>query len=175
MLDPSLSSSSSTEQPNNLTTVMPPWHLLVIGEGPERERLVALAGELGIAERVHFLGMRNDVRGILSECDIYLHASKAETCTYAVTESMAAGIPAVMLNAGAAKEQIENGVSGFVLDVVDPVPFAACLRDLMADPARCAEMGQVAKSRWEALFRVERAAKRYHEMYGQAARGTDRL
>jgi glycosyltransferase involved in cell wall biosynthesis len=86
---------SATEQPNSLTTVtLPPWRLLIIGEGPERERLAALAAELGIAGRVHFLGLRNDVREILPECDIYLHAALAETCTYATTESMAAGIPA---------------------------------------------------------------------------------
>jgi len=83
---------------------------------------------------------------------------------------MAAGIPAVMLNAGAAKEQIENGKSGFVFDEVDPIPFAACLSELMADSDRRAEMGKLAKSRWEALFRVERAAACYHELYMNGAK-----
>jgi glycosyltransferase involved in cell wall biosynthesis len=164
---PAGSLPSTTQQPNNLTTKKPPWRLLVIGDGPERERLGALATALGIADRVHFLGLRNDVREILPECDIYLHASKAETCTYAVTESMAAGIPAVMLNAGAAKEQIENGKTGFVFDAVDPLSFAACLRDVMGNPRCRAEMGRLAKSRWEGLFLVERAAERYHELYAK--------
>ena len=159
------SSRSSRSSVQTLNSV--DWRLLIIGEGPEQERLGALATELGIADRVHFLGLRNDVREILADCDIYLHASKAETCTYAVTESMAAGIPAVMLNAGAAKEQIENGVTGFVFDEVDTVPFATCLSDLMGDSVRRAEMGRLAKSRWEARFRIERAAARYHEMYGK--------
>ncbi|MEI8140554.1 MAG: glycosyltransferase [bacterium] len=164
----SLFPSNETNATNS--PLPPPWRLLIIGEGPERDRLGALATELGIADRVHFLGLRNDVREILPECDIYLHASKAETCTYAVTESMAAGIPAVMLNAGAAKEQIENGKSGFVFDEVDPIPFAACLSELMADSDRRAEMGKLAKSRWEALFRVERAAACYHELYMNGAK-----
>jgi len=154
----------TTQQPNNLTTGVP-WRLLVIGEGPERAKLTALATELGIADRVHFLGLRNDVREILAECDIYLHASKAETCTYAVTESMAAGIPAVMLNAGAAKEQIENGVTGFVIDEADIDAFATCLGAVMGHEIRRMEMGRLAKSRWEDLFLVDLAAIQYHELY----------
>ena len=162
---PPLRSSRASVQNLNFAN----WRLLVIGEGPERERLAALAAELGIADRVHFLGLRNDVREILPECDIYLHASKAETCTYAVTESMAAGVPAVMLNAGAAKEQIENGVTGFVFDEVDPGLFAACLSDLMVNPVRRSEMGRLAKCRWVERFLVERAAASYCKMYGKLA------
>jgi glycosyltransferase involved in cell wall biosynthesis len=145
------------------------WSLLVIGDGPERERLAVLAGELGIAAQVHFLGLRNDVREILPESDIYLHAARAEACTYAVTESLAAGIPALALNAGAAREQIEDGVSGYVFEEAVTGPFTACLVDLVGDPSLRMEMGQRAQSRWESLFHVARAAHAYHAMYDNTA------
>lgn len=141
------------------------WRLLIIGEGPERESLGALAASLGIADRVHFLGLRNDVREILPECDIYLHASRAETCTYAITESMAAGIPAVVLVAGAAREQIESGVSGYVFEGEDLESYSGAMRNLARDEAARTEMGRVAVDRWRTHFTVERAATNYQQLY----------
>lgn len=149
-----------TSHPSTLS----PWHLLVIGEGPERQRLLELAGELGIVDRLHFLGMRNDVREILPECDIYLHASRAETCTYAVTEAMAAGIPAVMLDAGAAKEQIQNGVSGYVLEKEDSQAFAARVDELMSDVTKRTEMGRMAFSQWREKFTMAGTISAYRRL-----------
>lgn len=148
---------------------IPSWRLLIIGEGPERARLAALATELGIADRVHFLGLRNDIREILPECDIYLHASLAETCTYAITESMAAGIPAVVTVAGAAREQIDSGHTGYVLDRDDAEGFAMRLGELMEDSARRSSMGQAAQARWNERYRVEVAAKQFAAMYRNVA------
>ena len=159
----------TTQQPDNLATLLPPWRLLVIGDGPERQGLVALAGELGVADRIRFLGLRNDVREILAESDIYLHAARAEACSYAIIESMAAGIPAVVLNAGAAREQIEDGVSGYVFDEADTGPFTSRLVALMSDPSLRMEMGRRAKSRWESSFHVKQAADLYHAMYEDMA------
>lgn len=144
---------------------LPTWRLLVVGEGAERKSLELLAGQLGIADRVHFLGLRQDVREIMDVADIYLHASSAETCTYAVTESMAAGIPAVVLNAGAAREQIEDGMSGYVLEKADVVPFAACVRDLMTDKGKRESMGRMAQERWKSRFLLDAAAVKYQRLY----------
>jgi glycosyltransferase involved in cell wall biosynthesis len=148
-----------------------PWRLLVIGEGPERERLRALATELGISDRVNFLGMRNDVREILPECDIYLHASLAETCTYAVTEAMAASLPVLMTVAGAAREQIEEGVTGYVLERYDAEGFKVRLRDLVLTRPLRASMGKAAVIRWQERYRVDIAARKYHALYTEVARG----
>lgn len=148
------------------------WHLLVIGEGPERERLVALARELAIDARVRFLGLRDDVREILAEADLLVHASLAETCTYAVTESMAAGIPAVVTEAGAAREQIEDGVSGYILDSLDTRGFEERLERLLADASLRARMGREAEARWRKFLVVETAAKAYHNLYARTAAAT---
>ena len=164
--------NSLTPEPlNPLTPRRQLWRLLVIGEGSEREPLAALTRKLGIADQVHFLGLRNDIREILPECDLYVHASSAETCTYSVTESMAAGIPAVMLNAGAAKEQIANGVSGYVLDAVDAEAFASRVRELMVDEAKRTEMGRVAEVRWRENFTMDVSASAYHRLYTRLGRG----
>ena len=155
----------TTQQLDNLTTKLPPWRLLIIGEGPDREQLESLSRDLGIAHQVHFLGLRNDIREMLPECDLYVHASSAETCTYALTESMAAGIPAVVLDAGAAKEQIQDEVSGYVLDAVDAEVFASRVRELMENMEKRAEMGRAAEARWRENFTMDVSASAYHHLY----------
>lgn len=146
------------------------WKLLVIGEGPERERLGALADEFGIADRVHFLATRNDVREILADADLLVHASLAETCTYAVTEAMAAGIPVVMTVAGAAQEQIVTGRTGYVLERDDSQGFVERLAELANSRASRLAMGQAARERWTERYRVEVAAGKFSELYSSLSR-----
>lgn len=140
-----------------------------IGEGPEGAALRGACSELGITDRVRFLGLRNDVRDILSECDIFAHASLAETCTYVTSESMCAGIPAVVTDAGAAREQIINGETGFVTAPEDEGRFAECLAELASRQHRREEMGSLARERWKERYRVEDSARKYHAVYSRLA------
>jgi glycosyltransferase involved in cell wall biosynthesis len=158
------SPSNETNAPHSLP-LSPSWRLLVIGEGSERERLVALARELGIAERTHFLGLRNDVRDILAESDLMLHAALAEACTYAISESMAARIPAVVTEAGAAREQMIDGVTGWILKPDDSDGFVSKIAALICNEVARHDMGKLARERWEARYRVCLAAKSFHSLY----------
>ena len=144
-------------------------HLAVVGDGPERPNLVRWADTLGVSKRLHLMGLRNDVREVLFEVDAYVHASLAETCTYSISESMATGVPAVVTDAGAAREQIENGVSGFVVGRDDVDGFASRVDLLVRDEVRRREMGAAARRRWEANYRVDVAARRYCELYRSLA------
>lgn len=140
-------------------------HLLLVGDGPERASLRQLARESGQESTVHFLGLRNDVRDIVAECDLLVHASRAETCTFVITESMCAGIPAVVTFSGAAREQIDDGVSGYVLEREDRDGFVVRMADLLADAERRSQFGGAARARWSQRYRVEVAAKTYYQMY----------
>ncbi|MDD5521899.1 MAG: glycosyltransferase family 4 protein [Kiritimatiellae bacterium] len=139
--------------------------LVLVGEGPERFKLQRLVKDLGIIEKVFFLGLRNDVREILSESSILLHSSMAEACTYAVTESMAAGIPAVVTEAGAAREQIVSGQTGYVVGKDDLDGLVSCLSRLIEDGAGRTRMGAAAKERWKSMYKVEVSAKKYYDLY----------
>jgi len=141
------------------------WRLLIIGEGPGREALAAEARRLGVEPRVRFLGLRNDVREILAEADVMIHAALSEAFSYAITESMAAGIPAVVTEAGAAREQIEDGRSGFVVGRDDLEMFTSRVGLLMADPALRKRMGAAARQRWMEHFRLDVCAGQYHSLY----------
>lgn len=139
--------------------------LLIIGDGPERRNLERRAGEMGVAEQVRFLGLRNDIPDILFEADLYLHSAVAETCTYAITEAMAAGIPAIATEAGAAREQIEDGVSGYIIARDDQAGFVTRFDELLRDPRKRRSMGEAARMRWDKGFRLEATIKQYYELY----------
>jgi glycosyltransferase involved in cell wall biosynthesis len=146
-----------------------PVHLAVAGDGPDRPALEQLARDLGVAARVSFLGLRQDVAEILHEADIVTHSSVAEGSAYALAEAMAAGVPAIVTAAGAAREQVEDGRSGVVLGRDDAAGFAAAISALARDPAERVRMGREARLRWEREYRAEVAAARYHELYRRVA------
>ncbi len=146
-----------------------PAVLLIVGDGPERPKLEQICAKLGVTEQVRFLGHRDDVRDLLSGCDILLHASRAETCTYVVTEAMAAGKPVVMTDAGAAREQIEDGVSGFVVAPDDIEGLTDRLTTLMKDDGLRAQFGKEACRRWERIFRLETSVAKHCRLYRRLA------
>ncbi len=98
--------------------------LLIIGDGPQRQELECLAGNLGIRDRVKFLGFREDFPGILKLCKVSVLASDQEGCSIAITEALAAGTKVVATNVGSAIEQIEEGKTGYVVRPGDPEALA---------------------------------------------------
>jgi len=143
----------------------PGFRLLLVGDGPDRRALEALARQLGIAPRALFLGSRDDVREMLLDSDIFVLASEGEACSFAVLESMASSMPAVISNVGAAAEQVDDGCSGFVVDKDDIEGFARRLATLIAHPEMRERFGREARRRWEARHRLESMASAYHDLY----------
>ena len=150
---------------------MRPPHLLLVGDGSQRRELAALCVACGVADRVHLLGLRNDVRDILLEADVLLHAATAEACSYAIIESMASGIPAVVTDSGAAREQIVDGKTGFVVGRDELELFRDRLASLVWDATLREKKGAAARARWNERYRVEVAAARYHALYRSLSGG----
>lgn len=146
-----------------------PAVLLIVGEGPERASLEALARDLGIGGRARFLGRRQDVRDLLPECAVLVLASSAEASAYAIIESMAAGIPSVVTDVGAASEQIVDGESGFVVGVDGANALAARIAALLTDAALRRRLGAAARARFLARYQLEDSVRRYHALYRDLA------
>ena len=145
--------------------------LLIIGDGAERQSLELLVSELKLGNAVKFLGLRNDVRDILAAGDMFVHSATAEACSYAILESMAAGIPAIVTDSGAAREQIEDGESGFIVEPDDSGKFVKRFSQLIDDPDCRYRMGEAAKAIWHDRYRTEVSAKKYYELYRSLAGG----
>jgi N-acetyl-alpha-D-glucosaminyl L-malate synthase BshA len=94
-----------------------PSKLLLVGEGPDREQIECQAKDLGILDRVLFLGNSNEVNKLLCYSDLFLLPSETESFGLAALEAMAARTPVISTNAGGLPEVNIQGVTGFLSDV----------------------------------------------------------
>jgi glycosyltransferase involved in cell wall biosynthesis len=105
------------------------------------DKLRLLARELGVADRVRFLGFRKDVPQLMRAVDCIVHVPiDPEPFGRVVVEGMLAGRPVIATHAGGIPEIIENGVSGILITPGNPGELAEALRRIFSDPARAAEM-----------------------------------
>lgn len=130
------------------------WALDLAGSGPI-EPTAALARELGIAERVHFLGERRDVEQLLGRSELCVLSSNWEGLPYSILEAMSAGLPVVASDVGGVSEAITHGLNGLLVPRADSEALRAALAGLLDDPERRRQLGAASRRRYEAQFRFE--------------------
>lgn len=110
--------------------------LEIVGEGEQRAKLEALARELGIRDRVRFLGAVSDaeMRALLTRATVFAMPSRAELQSIATLEAMASGLPVVAADAMALPHLVEPGVNGYLVTPGDVDEFAARLTDVLTAP-----------------------------------------
>jgi len=131
--------------------------LVLIGDGPLRGDLEALAAELGMTEAVHFLGYTNRIGDYLEALDIYVNPTIDEGFGIAVVEAMFAGVPVVLANCGAHPELVKDGESGVLYPGGDAEALRECLEALIADPLRRSRLAERGRERAQ-LFAPHRYA-----------------
>ena len=141
------------------------------GEGPERGGLEDLAAELGVADRIFFLGYRSDIPELLAACDVFALPSLYEGSSLAVLEAMAAGRAVVSSKIGGTDELIEDGENGILLTPGDDEGLAAALGRLLGDEDLRRRLGAAARRRVEADFTPEAMRDRILAIYGQLLDG----
>lgn len=134
--------------------------LLIVGDGPQRPRLRRLAGRLGIAERVTFLGAlsHDQIPAVLRTLDAVVLPSRCEEFGSILPEAMHCGVPVVATQVGGIPELIEHGRSGLLVPPGSPARLADALRRLLGDPGLAAAMAGRARRRvrghtWDRLAR----------------------
>lgn len=105
--------------------------LLIVGSGPERERLLLLLCSLGLEDCVKILPWARDVATYYKTCDIYVQPSNYEGWGLAVIEAMASGAPVVMTDVGCAGEVVKNNQTGLVVSVHDEGALADAIKRLL--------------------------------------------
>ncbi|WP_321531201.1 glycosyltransferase [uncultured Desulfuromonas sp.] len=108
--------------------------LWLAGAGPEEQALKTLCRELGLDERVRFLGWRNDVTALMHTADLFVCPSRHEGLGSIVMESWAHQCPIVATNSQGPGEVIEDGVTGLVVPVDEPQSLATAINGLLLDP-----------------------------------------
>lgn len=105
--------------------------LVLVGGGPEEEKIRQLASDLKINDKVCFAGQLDDVRIALMAMDIFVLTSRAvETFSNAALEAMSMGLPAVLSNIGGAEEMVEHGVNGYVYPPGNIEELSVCINKL---------------------------------------------
>lgn len=122
-------------------------HLAICGAGPLEPELRSLATELGIEDRIHFLGWIEDVPALLAGVDGVLLTSRNEGTPLALVEAHAAGLPVIATDVGGVRDVVEHRRTGILVTPGDPAAVADALRELGASPALRHEYGNAARLR----------------------------
>jgi glycosyltransferase involved in cell wall biosynthesis len=140
-------------------------HLVIAGDGPEKQRLEKLTREAALGDRVTFTGWVDDIRDAMSDWDIYAQPSIAEGIGIAALEAMAQGIPVVASEIGGLREIVVNGETGFLVPSKDSAQLAAHLKELVCNPDLRARMGEAARRRATENFSRERESNAIQTAY----------
>jgi N-acetyl-alpha-D-glucosaminyl L-malate synthase BshA len=141
-----------------------PSKLVLVGDGPDKEKADLLAKELGINDKVLFLGKSDEIRKILCLTDLFLLPSETESFGLAALEAMAGHTPVISSNTGGLPEVNIHGVTGFLSNVGDVEDMAKNAIYLLSDEARLEKFKQQAFDSAH-QFSIENILPKYENMY----------
>ena len=123
---------------------LPDLGLVVVGDGPLRDDLIAQAQRLGVDDRVSFAGAvpKEQVPAYLRACDAFVLNSTYEGLPHVLLEAMAAGLPVIATAVGGSKEIIEHGTNGLLVPPYDPLALKQALLRMLSTPAERMSMVQ---------------------------------
>ena len=142
-----------------------PWRLAIAGQGDQRDRLLAVAEEYGVADRVNLLGQRADVFDLHAAADIFVMPSLWEGLPLALLEAMHAGTAIVASRTSGSPEAITDGVDGLLTPPGDEMALSDALARLLPDAGERARLGAAALARARAKFSMDRMTDEYEALY----------
>jgi len=144
---------------------VPRARLVIVGDGEERGALTAQAASLGLAERIHFTGFRDDVPRLLTAFDVFAMSSRLEGFCNSVLEAFAAGVPVVATRAGGLPEMVLDGETGLLSPIGDPGELARRLVRLISDAPLAAKVAEGGRRLVEAEYTVGRMVEKTIDAY----------
>jgi len=139
---------------------LPRVHFVILGEGELRPQLERQVARLGLGERVHLAGFRDDVDRLLPGFDLFCLSSHMEGLGTSVLDAMCFGRPIVATSAGGIPDAVADGVSGRLVPPRDPEALAQALLRLLESPEDARRLGAGARARYEAGVSVDRMVER---------------
>jgi glycosyltransferase involved in cell wall biosynthesis len=132
------------------------FRIRIVGDGPIRASLQQQAQDLGVDDRVEFIGRSDDIPGLLGDATFLVHTSDSEGCPNVVMEAMACGRAVVATDVGDVPYLVEDGKTGFVVPRGDDTMLVSRLAALITDSDLCRRMGEAGRAKAEREFGVER-------------------
>jgi len=164
-LDPVKNQSMMLRAFKEFSEKYPDSYLLMVGDGPDKEKLISLANELGLSERTIFTGFINNPIHYLSAMDVFLLSSHTEGTSMTLLEAMSLEIPSVATHVGGNPEIIENGTTGILTEPDSSKSFAEALEKLCQDGPTRKSMGSAAQQRFMERFSAKVMLHDYEAIY----------
>lgn len=139
--------------------------LVLVGDGPDRLSLEATAADLGLGDRVVFLGERSGIASLYKAFDVLAVPSLYEGFGLVCIEGMAACLPVVASRVGGIPEIVLNGETGCLVQPKDPEALAMALMRYLEKPALAAEHGAAGRARVESFFTIQKMVRSYESLY----------
>ncbi|HSZ05115.1 MAG TPA: glycosyltransferase family 4 protein [Solirubrobacteraceae bacterium] len=146
---------------------LPTATLVLVGDGPERDALQALARELGVADRLLVTGWSAEPRRHLPGFDVFALPSRWEGMPLGILEAMHAGLPVLATDVGSVAEAVLDGDSGYVVAADDLPALRGRLARLLDDPALRRRMGERGRAVARERFTDTAMARRYEDLYAR--------
>jgi N-acetyl-alpha-D-glucosaminyl L-malate synthase BshA len=144
-----------------------PARLLLVGEGPDLPKIQTQVRELGLADRVHFLGKQDDVAEVISLADLLLLPSEKESFGLVALEAMACGVPTIASTAGGIPELVSHGETGLLAPIGDTEQMSEYAVALLSNPSEYRKYSQACIARAQNCFSTERITAQYEQIYYQ--------
>ncbi|HST39194.1 MAG TPA: glycosyltransferase family 4 protein [Conexibacter sp.] len=147
--------------------LLPQVTVVLVGDGPERAALEALAASLGVASRLIVTGWTADARAHLAGFDVFALPSLWEGLPLAILEAMLAGLPVVANDVGSVAEAVRDGTTGFLLEAGDEAALVDRLGRLAGDAELRRRLGAGGLALAQERFTAAAMARRYERLYGE--------
>jgi glycosyltransferase involved in cell wall biosynthesis len=148
---------------------LPGVDLLLVGDGPLRGELEALAVDLRIPDRVKFLGIRTDVAELMRAAEAFAITSVSEAASLTLLEALASGLPVVVTAVGGNPELVRHEREGLLVPRGDAAACAAAVRRLFREPDLAARLGAAGRARAAERYRLDRTVEAYYRLYAKLA------
>lgn len=143
----------------------PDLRLVLVGDGPLRSGLEALAASLGISDAVEFVGAQMEIRPYLWDADLFVLPSLNEALPLSVLEAMAAGLPIVASSVGAIPDIVRAPLCGLVVTPGDIAGLSAAIVGILQDPSEARRKGEAGANEVRQRYGLERCVDRIEEIY----------
>jgi glycosyltransferase involved in cell wall biosynthesis len=147
------------------------YEAVIVGDGPDRERVAEEIRGLGLAEHVRLAGERRDVPALLAAADVFVLSSASEGMPVSVLEAMAAGLPVVASRVGGVPELVLEGETGLLVEPGEPDELGAALQRLVRDRQLRRRLGAAGRARVEERFDVDAFRRAHVDLYSRELAG----
>jgi glycosyltransferase involved in cell wall biosynthesis len=167
-LDPDEDIATMLRAARVIANAYPNFHLDIVGDGPSRPSLEALRQLLRLGRLVTFHGAQDDVRPYLTKATLFVQSSTTDSAAVKAVEAMSAGLPIVATDAGSAREVVEHGVTGTLVEPGNADALAAAVMSLLNDRPKLLSMNLAARTRAERGFDARQMTAAYESLYEEA-------